>query len=125
MDRRPLFVALLALSLAGGGCSSDDDDAAAKPVEGPTIEVVLNDEGCHPRAIATFPGPTNFHLTNKGSSAVTTFEIAEGEKVLAKVTKVAPGAERNMAVTLKAGNYVTRCPGGSSFDAGTLKVTGG
>jgi hypothetical protein len=124
MDRRRLLVALLALSLAGAGCSSDDD-AAAKPVDGPTIEVILNDEGCHPRAIATFPGPTNFHVTNKGGSAVTTFEIAEGGKTLARVTKVAPGADRNVAVTLRAGNYATRCPGGSSFDAGTLKVTGG
>ena len=124
MDRRLPLAALLALSVAGAGCSSDDK-ATSKPVEGPTIEVVLNDEGCHPRAIATFPGPTNFRVTNKGGSAVTTFEIAEGEKTLAQVKKVGPGAERNVAVTLKAGNYVTRCPGGSSFDAGTLKVTGG
>lgn len=118
-------LALFALLLTAAGCSSDGDAATSKPVEGPTIEIILDDEGCHPRTIATFPGPTNFHVVNKGGSAVTKFEITEGEKVLARVKKVPPGADRTMALTLRAGNYATRCPGGSGFDAGTLKVTGG
>ena len=122
---RRLPVALLALGLVACSSGGDGDGTTTTPVDGPTIEVTLNDDGCHPRTIATFAGPTNFHVTNKGSGAVTGFGIVEGEKVVAEVKKVEAGADRNLAVTLKAGNYATKCPGGSAFDAGTLKVTGG
>jgi iron uptake system EfeUOB component EfeO/EfeM len=124
---RRLPVALLALGLGLAACSSGDDGdgTTAKPVDGPTIEVTLNDEGCHPRTIATFAGPTNFHVTNKGSGAVSRFGIVEGEKVVAELKKVEAGADGNLAVTLKTGSYATTCPGGSAFAAGTLKVTDG
>lgn len=116
-------VALVAVVLLVAGCSSGDDDGRSTPVAGATIDVTLNDEGCHPRSIATFAGPTTFHVTNKGSAAVTRFEILEGAKVVGRVRKLAPGAEGDLAVILREGSYTTKCPGGSSFDAGTLKVT--
>jgi iron uptake system component EfeO len=112
---------VFALSLTVAGCSSDDD-ASSATVDGPTINVTLSDTGCEPRAITATAGPTNFHVTNKGTSAVTEFEILQGKKIVAEVESVIPGADRNFSMTLKAGSYTTKCPGGSSFDAGTLEV---
>jgi len=117
-----LFIAAFVVSLAVAGCSSDDDEGTAK-VDGPTINVTLSDAGCEPRAITAAAGPTNFLVTNKGSSAVTEFEILQGGKILGEVENVIPGVDRNLGLTLKAGSYTTKCPGGSSFDVGTLQVS--
>lgn len=121
--RRRLVLALCAASLVVAGCSSDDDSGSAR-VDGPTIDVSLSDAGCEPRAITAVAGPTNFHVTNRGTSAVTEFEILQGGKILAEVENVIPGKDRSFGITLKAGSYTTKCPGGSTFDAGTLEVTG-
>lgn len=117
-----LIPAVLAASLLVAGCSSDEEAPAT--VNGPTIDVTLSDTGCEPRAITAAAGPTNFHVTNRGSSAVTEFEILQGGKILAEVENVIPGKDRSFGITLKAGSYTTKCPGGSSFDAGTLEVSG-
>ena len=121
---RRLPAVLLSLGLAACSSSAGGDDTATAPVAGPTIEITLDNAGCHPRTIATFAGPTNFHVTNRGSGAVSRFGITEGGTVLAEL-KGEAGAARNLAVTLEAGRYATKCPGGSAFDAGTLKVTAG
>lgn len=121
---RRLFVALFALSLLAVACSSDDEKSSSAVVQGPTINVTLSDRGCEPRAITAAAGPTNFHVTNSGTSAVTEFEILDGKKIIGEIENVIPGKDRNFSVTLKAGSYTTKCPGGSSFDAGTLEVTG-
>ena len=121
--RRPL-IACLALSLVlVAGCSSGDDDEGTAKVDGPTVNVTLSDTGCEPRAMTAKAGPTNFLVTNKGSSAVTEFEILQGGKILGEVENVIPGVDRNLGITLKAGSYTTKCPGGKTFDAGTLEVS--
>jgi iron uptake system component EfeO len=120
---RRLLLALFAMTLVAVACSSDDDESSAKTVEGPTIAVTLSDRGCEPRALTTPVGPTNFSVTNSGTSAVTEFEILDGKKIVGEVENVIPGKDRHFSVTLKAGSYTTKCPGGSSFDAGTLVVT--
>ncbi len=123
MPRRFLLV-LFAIILAAAGCSSDDDDEGTAAVDGPTVNVTLSDTGCEPRAITTPAGPTNFHVTNKGSAAVTEFEILQGSKIVGEVENVIPGADRSFGLTLKAGTtYTTKCPGGSSFEAGTIQLT--
>jgi iron uptake system component EfeO len=119
---RRLLLALFVVSVALAGCSSDDEGSAA--VDGPTINVTLSDTGCEPRAITTPAGPTNFHVTNKGSAAVTEFEILRGGKIVGEAENVIPGADKSFGLTLKAGTtYSTKCPGGSSFDAGTIQLT--
>lgn len=119
-----VLVALFAVSLAGAACSSGGETSSSK-VDGPTIDITLSDAGCEPRAITATPGPTNFHVTNKGSSAVTEFEILEGKKIIAEAENVIQGVDRNFSLTLKAGSYTTKCPNGASFDAGTLQVAAG
>ena len=123
MPRR-FLIALFAVSLAVAGCSSGDDDEGTAAVDGPTVNVTLSDTGCEPRAIATPAGPTNFHVVNKGSAAVTEFEILQGSKIVGEVENVIPGADRSFGITLKAGTtYTTKCPGGSAFEAGTIQLS--
>lgn len=123
MPRR-FLLAVFALSLVVAGCSSSDEGSSSKAVNGPTITVTLSNTGCEPRAMTAAAGPTNFRVTNAGSSAVTEFEILEGKKIIGEVENVIPGRDRSFSLTLKAGSYTTKCPGGSTFDAGTLQVTG-
>lgn len=119
---RRLFFAAFTLSLIAAGCSSDKDKGSGK-VDGPTINVTLSDTGCEPRAMTAKAGPTNFLVTNKGTSAVTEFEILQGGKILGEAENVIPGVDKNIGITLKAGSYTTKCPGGKTFDAGTLEVS--
>ena len=67
-------------------------------------------------------GPTTFEVTNDGAAAVTEFEVLETAMILGEVENVIPGLDRPFSLTLKAGNYTTYCPGGSTGDEGTLEV---
>ena len=119
MPRRLLATAaLLAVPLLVAACSSDSGP------EGPTIEVTLSDKGCEPHAISTPPGPTKFHVTNQGTAAVTEFEVLTGTRILGEVENVIPGGDRSFSLTLAAGSYTTKCPGGSDSEGGTLQVPG-
>ncbi|MEA2685736.1 MAG: high-affinity iron transporter [Actinomycetota bacterium] len=126
MPRRLLAVlALLALPLGLAACSSDSEPkGTATAGDGPTIEVTLSDKGCEPRTISTPPGRTKFHVTNEGTAAVTEFEVLTGAKILGEVENVIPGADRSFSITLAAGSYTTKCPGGSDSEGGTLQVAG-
>ncbi|MEA2973106.1 MAG: high-affinity iron transporter [Actinomycetota bacterium] len=126
MPRR-LFAtaALLVVPLLVAACSSDSGPkGTATAGAGPTIEVTLSDKGCEPRAISTPPGPTKFHVTNQGTAAVTEFEVLTGTRILGEVENVIPGADRSFSLTLAAGSYSTKCPGGSDSEGGTVQVTG-
>lgn len=87
-----------------------------------TIEITLSDDGCEPRSIAASSGPTTFKVTNSGTSAVTEFEVLDGSKILGESENVIPGSDRNFSLTLEAGSYTTKCPGGAKFEQGTLQL---
>lgn len=124
MPRRILVaLVLLAVPLTLAGCSSDSKPSSTAGA-GATIEVTLSDKGCEPRSIAARPGPTRFHVTNEGTAAVTEFEVLTGSRIIGEVENVIPGADRSFSITLAAGSYTTKCPGGSDSDGGTLEVAG-
>jgi iron uptake system component EfeO len=122
------FLALLAVPLVVAACSSDSKSpsaggSSASGASGVrTIEVTLSDSGCEPRSISAQAGPTTFAVTNDGSAAVTEFEVLQNGRILGEVENVIPGVDRSFSLTLSAGGYTTLCPGGSSFEAGTLEV---
>lgn len=127
MARRALLAA--ALLLVPGvlvACGGDEDEAGSDPAAagGPTTEVVLTDEGCDPAALSVTAGKNTFHVTNRDAAGVTEFEILDGSKIIAEVEGVAAGLDRTLDVDLKAGSYVTYCPGGAT-EKGTLTVTAG
>jgi iron uptake system component EfeO len=119
------FLVLLTVPFAVAACSSDASSTSSttgSASSGKTIEVTLSDSGCEPRSISAKAGPTTFKVTNDGSAAVTEFEVLKGGRILGEVENITPGADRSFSLTLKAGSYTTKCPGGSSFEAGTLEV---
>ena len=88
-----------------------------------TVKVDINDDGC-PAKLTIKAGPTNFKVTNSGSGDVSEFEILFGDRIIGEVENVAPGLNKEFSLTLKAGKYSTKCPGGSEHSTGKLIVTG-
>ena len=105
------FVALVAvLSLAA--------PAAAKSQ---TVSVKLTPDGC-PKPITVKPGSVTFKVANDGADNVSEFEVMKGSKILGEVENIAPGLSRTFKMNLKAGDYVTYCPGGDTREKGVLTV---
>jgi iron uptake system component EfeO len=116
---RPWFT-LFVVPLALAACSSGSGGSGS--AKGVTVAVTLSDKGCDPKSISAKAGPTTFKVHNDGSAAVTEFEVLDGGHILGEVENVIPGADKSFSLTLKAGSYTTKCPGGSDFDHGTLEV---
>lgn len=100
----------------------DDDDASSAGAQ--KIDVTLNDDGCSPAAINTTAGAITFQVTNKGGDAVTEFEVLDNGRIVGEVENISPGLNGHFTVNLAAGNYTTKCPGGSKNEGGTLVVSG-
>ncbi len=95
--------------------------AAAAKTE--TVKVEIDDDGC-PAKLKVEAGATNFKVSNTGSGDVSEFEVLSGDRIIGEVENIAPGLNREFSLTLKAGNYSTKCPGGSKHSTGKLVVTG-
>jgi iron uptake system component EfeO len=87
------------------------------------VKVDINDDGC-PAKLKIKAGPTTFKVTNSGSGDVSEFEVLSGNRIIGEVENVAPGLNKEFSLTLKAGKYSTKCPGGSKHSTGKLVVTG-
>jgi iron uptake system component EfeO len=114
--RTGLLVALSGTTLVVGLSTA----AGAKTA---TVKVDINDDGC-PAKLEIKAGATNFKVTNSGSGDVSEFEILSGNRIIGEVENVAPGLNKEFSLTLKAGRYSTKCPGGSKHGTGKLVVTG-
>jgi high-affinity iron transporter len=112
---------MLAAALLVAACG---DSGAKTAAGGKHVAITLNDNGCEPVDLKLQAGATTFDVTGGGSGKVTEFEVFDGSRILGEVENVTPGLERSFAVTLKAGNYVLSCTGGSQEPTGKLTVTG-
>jgi iron uptake system component EfeO len=115
--RRALLVAALSSTALVAGFAGT---AVAKSS---TVKVDINDDGC-PAKLTVKAGPTTFKVTNSGSGDVSEFEILSGDRIVGEVENVAPGLNKEFSLTLKAGKYTTKCPGGSEHSTGKLVVSG-
>ena len=61
---------------------------------------------------------------NDGAAKITEYEVLDGDRILGEAENIAPGLSGEFYLTLRAGDYTTYCPGGTSQERGTLKVTG-
>ena len=52
------------------------------------------------------------------------FEILSGDRIIGEIENVAPGLNKEFSLTLQAGKYSTKCPGGSEHSTGKLVVSG-
>ncbi len=113
---------LLVAALVVTSCGSSSKDAAGGKGS-KAIAVTLSSNGCTPVDIKTASGPTTFNVTGGGDGSVTEFEVFDGSRILGEVENVTPGLKRSFALTLKAGDYVLSCTGGSQEPTGKLTVT--
>jgi iron uptake system component EfeO len=86
-----------------------------------TVAVKLTSDGC-PKPIKVKPGSVTFKVSNVGADNVSEFEVLQGSKIVGEVENIAPGLQRSFTMKLKAGSYVTYCPGGDTREKGELTV---
>lgn len=87
-----------------------------------TVKVELTDAGC-PARLKAKAGKVEFDITNVDATAVSEFEILTGDDILGEKENLAPGLSGTFTLTLRAGRYVTYCPGGER-EHGVLVVKG-
>jgi iron uptake system component EfeO len=119
--RIPLLAAGIgALTLLSAGCgSSNDAPAGAK-----TMSFQLTDAGCVPNDAKASAGAIVFEVENAGTSAVSEFEVLDGETILGEVENLSDGLSGSFSLNLEEGEYTLYCPGGED-ERGTLTVSGG
>jgi iron uptake system component EfeO len=88
-----------------------------------TVKVEIDDDGC-PAKVTAKAGPITFKVSNTGSGDVSEFEVLSGDRILGEKENIAPGLNGEFSLTLKAGDYTTKCPGGSKHATGKLVVKG-
>ena len=117
---RPLLATAVAgfvtILIAACGSSGEDIPAGAKK-----LSFKLTDAGCVPNSAKAPAGPIAFEVENAGTSAVTEFEILEGDSILGEKEDLSDGLSGSFALTLDKGSYTIYCPGGSD-ERGTLTV---
>jgi iron uptake system component EfeO len=86
-----------------------------------TVVVKITSDGC-PKSITVKPGSVTFKVTNDGADNVSEFEVLKGKKIVGEVENIAPGLSRTFTLKLKAGDYVTYCPGGDTREKSELTV---
>jgi len=107
----PLVAAVALLGLA----------APAGAAKQQTVAVKLTPDGC-PKPLTVKPGSVTFKVSNDGADNVSEFEVLQGGKIVGEVENIAPGLQRSFTLKLKAGSYVTYCPGGDTREKGELTV---
>jgi iron uptake system component EfeO len=95
--------------------------APAGAAKGQTVSVKLTSDGC-PKPITVKPGSVTFKVSNVGADNVSEFEVLRGTKIVGEVENIAPGLQRSFTLKLKAGSYVTYCPGGDTREKSELNV---
>jgi len=117
---RPLLATAVAglatILIAACGSSGEDVPAGAKK-----LSFKLTDAGCVPNSAKAPAGPIAFEVENAGTSAVTEFEILEGDSILGEKESLSDGLSGSFSLTLDKGSYTIYCPGGSN-ERGTLTV---
>jgi iron uptake system component EfeO len=124
MNRFPARLPLAAMAigliaLLAAGCGSSDN--APKGAKKMSFE--LTDAGCVPNTAKAPAGPITFEVENTGTTAVTEFEVLDGDTILGEKENLSDGLSGSFSLTLEEGEYTLYCPGGSD-ERGTLKVTG-
>lgn len=115
-------LALATIPLLAGCVPNPTADGAA------VVAVQSTDTSCTVTPTSVASGPVTFRVTNTGT-AVTEFYVLADDAVsiVSEVEDIAPGATRELTVTLEAGSYVTQCkPGmnGQGVGMSAFTITG-
>lgn len=111
-----LFAAAVAVLAAGCGSGGD------KPAGAAALSFKLTDAGCVPHDASVAAGEVFFEVENAGTSAVSEFEVLDGDSIVGEKEDLTEGLDGSFSVDLKPGSYTLYCPGGSE-ERGRLTVT--
>ena len=105
--RRPLALALAAAAIAAPttGCTSDAPPAQAR---GGRVDVTLDDFFIAPQKIRAKPGRITFRVTNRGAIGHT-LHVKQGDRDVAAIRTLLPGASATVSGTFKRGDYKLVC----------------
>ena len=123
-----------ALALLTVACGSDDPKSSGTTAPATTttgaaaadaIAVSMSDDGCDPAAITAAAGDVTFAVSNDvvGTELKSEFELLTAEPKILAEEFFTKGEQRDVTVTLVAGDYELIC-GASSNPRGKLTVTG-
>ena len=118
-----LSAGLISLGITVGlvACSAKPTGGSAVPV----IDVKATEFLFEPATISVNAGTVTFHVTNVGE-AEHEFEILEADQVVGEIEGLVPGLEKDLTVSLAAGDYTFACRLPGHFEQGmkgTLTVT--
>jgi iron uptake system component EfeO len=119
MGRIAILVAMGAMATLAAGCGSSDTNA---PPGAKKLSFELTDAGCVPHSASAPAGTIVFEAENAGTTAVTEFEVLEGDKILGEKEDLSEGLSGSFSLTLKQGTYTLKCTGGER-EEGVLTVT--
>ncbi len=113
-----LTAAVLGLAITAAGCGSSSEDV---PAGAKKLSFELTDDGCVPHSASAPAGSILFEVENAGTSAVTEFEVLEGDSVLGEKENLTEGLSGSFSLDLEEGKYTIYCPGGAT-ERGPLTV---
>jgi iron uptake system component EfeO len=96
----------------GGGSSPSTGGGSQAGVK--VIEVKMTNDGCALPSGKLIAGPMTFNVTNDGATAVSEFEIKQGDKILGEKENLVPGLSGSFSLSLAPGDYTAYCPGAAT-----------
>jgi len=116
LRRRPIALALAAAVLAApaSGCTGDAPPAQARAGK---VDVTLDDFFIAPQKIRAKPGRITFVVTNRGAIGHT-LRVKQGDRDLAAIKTLLPGASATTSGVFKKGDYKLVCILGNHEELG-------
>jgi len=126
-----LALALTACASGGGktGTTGAGGDASAAPVSSGASQIKVtmtgdNGDNCEIDHATAKAGPVTFTVENASSTAITEFELLQGQRIVGEKENLAPGLGAvKLTLTLGGGDYTVYCPGADTEEQ-KFTVTG-
>jgi iron uptake system component EfeO len=103
-----VVAAVLAACSSGGIPPPAGGATPAGSASGNRVEIVASEYKFDPSTVTVKAGSVTFHVKN-GGVVEHEFEIFKGDQVVDEVEQLVPGLERDLTVTLAAGDYTYVC----------------
>lgn len=110
LPARPIAVAALAAAAAlpAAGCADGGPGGKPVPARGGRVTVTLDDFSIAPQRIRARPGRIAFRAVNRGAIGHT-LRVVRGDREVAAVKTLLPGASGTAAGTVERGRYDLVC----------------
>ena len=114
ISARPLAALAAAAALLTAGCA---DDGAGARVRGARVTIALDDFSITPQRLRAKPGRIAFDVVNRGAIGHT-LRVMRGDREVAGVKTLLPGASASASGTFRRGEYDLVCILGNHEELG-------